>query len=129
GNHDGIFLSPAMQHAHDKPNVDPVLLDWLRQQSPDLTVEIGGKRVHMTHGTPWEPRYEYKFPQDPVWRRAADLEADALIVGHTHFKMANRYGSTLVISPGSTGDPRDTKNGYQLSCAVWDTDADEVHFH
>jgi putative phosphoesterase len=129
GNHDEIFLSPAMQHAHARPNVDPVLLDWLRQQPAYLDVQVDGKRIHMTHGTPWEPRYEYKFPQDPIWRRAADLEADALFVGHTHFQMAKRFGSTLVINPGSTGDPRDTNNRYQLSCAVWDTDSDEVLFH
>lgn len=129
GNHDEIFLSPAMEHAHDRPNVRPDLLDWLREQSTELTVPVDGKVVHMTHGSPWEPRYTYRFPEDPIWARAGSLDADTLIVGHTHFKMARHFGSTLVINPGSTGDPRDTNNGYQLSCAVWETATDEVTFH
>jgi len=50
-------------------------------------------------------------------------------VGHTHFQMAQRFGSTLVINPGSAGDPRDHRNGFKLSCAAWDTTTDAVTFY
>jgi protein phosphatase len=64
-----------------------------------------------------------------VWARAAELAYDTLIVGHTHFQMARRFGGTLVINPGSAGDPRDHRNGFRLSCATWDTTTDEVVFY
>jgi predicted phosphodiesterase len=32
----------------------------------------------------------------------------------------------LVINPGSAGDPRDSRNDRQLSCAVLDMASDEV---
>jgi predicted phosphodiesterase len=32
----------------------------------------------------------------------------------------------LIINPGSAGDGRDSRNGRQLSCAVLDTETEEV---
>jgi hypothetical protein len=43
--------------------------------------------------------------------------------------MAERYGRVLVINPGSAGDPRDHRNEFQLSCAVWETTTGEVTFY
>jgi predicted phosphodiesterase len=85
--------------------------------------------VTMTHGSPWEPWKEYHYPHEPIWSKAATLDCDTLIVGHTHFKMAQRFGGVLVINPGSAGDPRDHRNEFQLSCAVWDTTTGEVIFY
>ena len=83
----------------------------------------------MTHGSPWEPWRDYHYPHERIWcERAAELDCDAIIVGHTHFKMAQRFGRVLVINPGSAGDARDHRNDFQLSCAVWDTSSDEVIF-
>lgn len=43
--------------------------------------------------------------------------------------MAERFGNVLVVNPGSAGDPRDHRNGRQLSCATWNTITDEVTFY
>jgi predicted phosphodiesterase len=43
--------------------------------------------------------------------------------------MAQRFGRVLVINPGSTGDPRDHRNDFQLSCATWDTTTGDVSFY
>jgi hypothetical protein len=42
--------------------------------------------------------------------------------------MAERVGRTLVINPGSAGEPRDARNAFRLSYAVLDTATGEVTF-
>ena len=55
------------------------------------------------HGSPWPPYGDYLYPGSPVLKRAAELDVDYLLLGHTHVAMAKRIGHTLVINPGSLG--------------------------
>lgn len=129
GNHEETLLGPDGQRALSNPKVDQDLVAWLRQQPYRTERIIDGKKVVMTHGSPWEPWKDYHYPHEPIWARAAELDCDTLIVGHTHYKMALRVGRVLVINPGSAGDPRDHRNDFQLSCATWDTTTGEVVFY
>ncbi len=129
GNHEETLFGPDGQRALSNPKVDQELVAWLRQQPYRVERQVDGKKVVMTHGSPWEPWKEYHYPHEAVWSRAAELDCDALIVGHTHYKMALRVGRVLVINPGSAGDPRDHRNDFQLSCATWDTTTGEVVFY
>jgi len=129
GNHEEIILGPDGERARANPKVRQDLVDWLRTRPYRIEAIIDGKRVIMTHGSPWEPWRDYHYPHESIWAKAATLGCDTLIVGHTHFKMAQRFGQTLVINPGSAGDPRDHRNGFQLSCATWDTTTGEVIFY
>jgi putative phosphoesterase len=129
GNHEETLLGPDGARALSNPKVRQDLVDWLRAQPYRIEEQVDGKRVIMTHGSPWEPWKEYIYPHESMWSRAATLECDVLIVGHTHFQMAQRFGSVLVINPGSAGDPRDHRNDFQLSCAVLDTTTSEVTFY
>ena len=129
GNHEETILGRDGERALSSPMVRTDLVAWMREQPYRIDTRVSGKRLVMTHGSPWEPWREYHYPHEPIWSRAATLDCDTLIVGHTHFKMAQRFGSVLVINPGSTGDPRDHRNAFQLSCAVWDTTSDEVIFY
>lgn len=129
GNHEEVLLGPAGERLRSSPKVRRDLLEWLAAQPYRLELELDGKKVLMTHGSPWPPYDEYHYPHESIWARAAELDCDTLVVGHTHFKMAQRFGRVLVINPGSAGEPRDPRNGFQLSCAVWDTTTDEVVFY
>jgi putative phosphoesterase len=129
GNHEETLLGPDGQRALSSPKVDQDLVAWLRQQPYRVERMVDGKKVMMTHGSPWEPWKDYHYPHEPIWARAAELPCDVLIVGHTHYKMALRVGDVLVINPGSAGDPRDHRNDFQLSCATWDTTTGEVVFY
>jgi putative phosphoesterase len=129
GNHEETILSRDGVRAINNPKVDQDLVAWMREVPFRVEHEVDGKAVVMTHGSPWEPYDEYHYPHESIWAKAADLDCDVLIVGHTHFQMARRFGRCLVINPGSAGDPRDHRNGFQLSCAVWDTTTDEVTFY
>ena len=128
GNHEEVILGPEGQRALAAPTVDETLVRWLREQPFHLEAELDGKRVMMTHSSPWEPYRDYRYPGEAIWAQAAELTCDTLIVGHTHHRMVERFGSTLVINPGSTGEARDHRNGHLLSSAVWDTANDDVTF-
>ncbi len=129
GNHEETLLGRDGERALSSPKVRPDLVEWLREQPYRIETVVDGKKVLMTHGSPWEPWRDYHYPHESIWAKAASLDCDTLIVGHTHFKMAQAFGSTLVINPGSAGDPRDHRNGFQLSCATWDTTSNEVIFY
>ncbi|MGE0598039.1 MAG: metallophosphoesterase [Dehalococcoidia bacterium] len=129
GNHEETILSRDGERALSSPKVDQDLVAWMREKPYRIEEVIDGKKVVMTHGSPWEPWKEYHYPHETIWSRAAELDCDAVIVGHTHFKMSQRFGRVLVINPGSAGDPRDHRNDFQLSCATWDTTTDEVVFY
>ena len=129
GNHEETLLGHEGERALARPTVRHDLVEWLRTQPYRVEEVVDGKHVVMTHGSPWEPWKEYIYPHESMWARAASLDCDVLIVGHTHYKMAQRFGTVLVINPGSAGDPRDHRNGFQLSCAVWDTTTGDVIFY
>jgi putative phosphoesterase len=129
GNHEETILSRDGERALSSPKIDQDLVAWMRAKPYRIEEIIDGKRVVMTHGSPWEPWKEYHYPHETIWSKAAELDCDTVIVGHTHFKMAQRFGDVLVINPGSAGDPRDHRNDFQLSCATWDTTTDEVVFY
>ncbi|MCC7364566.1 MAG: YfcE family phosphodiesterase [Dehalococcoidia bacterium] len=129
GNHEETILSRDGERAISSPKVDQELVAWMREQPFRMDLVFDGKRVLLTHGSPWEPWKEYHYPHETIWAKAASLDTDVVVVGHTHFKMAQRFGDVLVINPGSASDPRDSRNDFQLSCAVWDTTSDEVTFY
>jgi putative phosphoesterase len=128
GNHEEVFLGPHGVRARAAATVDQELLAWLNERPLQIRTRLNGKELLVVHGSPWEPYREYIYPHSPVLRRFGELDADIVILGHTHYQMAERVGSTLVINPGSAGEPRDSRNNFQLSFAVLDTETEEVRF-
>jgi putative phosphoesterase len=128
GNHEEIFLSPQGDRARSSATVDQRELAWLAERPPELRVNVNSKLLHVVHGSPWDPRFEYLYPHSPTLKRFEDFDADIVILGHTHYQMAERVGRTLVINPGSVGESRDARINHQLSFAVLDTVTEEVTF-
>jgi putative phosphoesterase len=129
GNHEETFFSRDGVRAQAAPWIDTALRDFLAAQPLDLRVRVNGKRLLVVHGSPFEPRGEYVYPNSPTLRRCAEIDdAEIVILGHTHYQMAERVGRVLVINPGSAGEARDPRNDFQLSFAILDTQTDEVRF-
>jgi putative phosphoesterase len=126
GNHEEYFFGPHGARARARAGVDPALAEWLATRPHRRELAIGGKRLLLVHSTPWEPRGAYIHPGSGLLARFAEADADIVMYGHTHQQLAQRIGRVLVINPGSTGDARDSRNGSQLSCAVLDTESEEV---
>ena len=129
GNHEEVFLGRDGARARAGADVDPELLAWLAAQPLEIRTRVDGKTLFVVHGSPWEPRKEYLYPNSATLARFRDFDADIVILGHTHYQMAQRVGRALLVNPGSAGEPRDWRNGFRLSCAVLDTATDEVTFH
>ena len=55
-------------------------------------------------------------------------DADYVVYGHTHYPLDLQLNGTKVINPGSTGQPRDPRNGFKVSYAILDTQSGEVTF-
>jgi protein phosphatase len=85
-----------------------------------LKVEVQRDDIHfyLTHARPSDPLYGY-CPQDSdEWAKEVEsVEADVVLVGHTHTPFARKIGNRLLVNRGSLGQP---KTGKPDACyAVW----------
>lgn len=126
GNHDVGLLGLHGARARSARDVDPELVSWLAAQPPTIETVVGGKKLVVTHASPCPPYTQYVLPSSPELRRIAAVDADVVVLGHTHKQMVQRAGRALVINPGSVGQARDPGNGKRLSCAVLDVPAGDV---
>jgi putative phosphoesterase len=125
GNHDLDVLGPHGERVRESASTDRELLRWLGEQPVRLDTRVNGRRLTMFHAAPEAP-FEYVYAETPRMRGWADLGADFVIYGHTHYALAQREGGTVVVNPGSAGQPRDPRNGFRSSFAVLDTQSGEV---
>lgn len=128
GNHDLGLLAPHGQRAREAPTVRAANVGWLGEQPLRVELEVDGLRLLMVHASPCPPHTQYVWPRSPELARIAEVDADVVVIGHTHTQMAVRVGRALVVNPGSVGEPRDPANGRRLSYAVLDTGTGEVTF-
>ena len=122
GNHDRWFLE-------NPQTASRVTHDWLSGLPAVLDEEIEGRRLYCVHASPPGSLMDgirlldESGAMDPKARtdwtaRLANLDADLLVVGHTHQLFAERLGGTLVANPGSTL--------FNRSCAIVDLPSLEV---
>ena len=83
----------------------------------------------MVHASPFAPYSDYLYPGSPLLARCAEIDADILVLGHTHVPMAERVGTTLVVNPGSLGQGGDPDYPGMVTYAVLDTESEEVTIH
>jgi putative phosphoesterase len=72
-------------------------LDWF---------EWGGRHFRMAHATPQGDLFEY-LTLEQWGDRVRDLDADFVLLGHTHVQGMRTFGRTTVVNPGSVGLARD----------------------
>jgi len=128
GNHERIMLGPWGERARSLPTVRQENLDYMTSQGYYLEARVDGRKLVMVHGSPFDPPDEYIYPNSPTLGRLAQIHADYIILGHTHYHMAVPVGRALAINPGSCGEARDHRNKFRLSWAVLDTETGEVTF-
>lgn len=126
GNHDVGLLGAQGVRARAADHVEPALVAWLAAQPMSIDLTLGGKRLLMTHASPCAPHTQYVLPQSPELKRIGEVDADIVVIGHTHQQMVTRVGRPLVINPGSAGQARDHRNGKRLSYAVLDLASEQV---
>lgn len=80
-------------------------LNYLRSLPDSLELKLDGLTVKVYHGSPRDHLYEYVYPD--MLEKIVFPKADITALGHTHWQFSRRLGETLVLNPGSTGQPRD----------------------
>ena len=99
-----------------------------------LSLTLGGERFFLVHATPRDPMDEFAPPDAEAWKRRIErIDADYVLVGHSHVQYMLQLGGTTVINPGSVGLPRDgdpraayaiiTEDGPELKRVEYDIDA------
>ena len=98
-------LSVAWTLAH----TDQRSKDFMRDLPFDLHFTLGGRTVHLVHGSPRKVN-EYLFEDKPasLYERLAAAETDdVLLFGHTHKPWVATFGGVLFVNCGSVGKPKD----------------------
>ena len=132
GNHDegAITETPSSFNYYAKR-----ALDWNRRQlteenlrflkrlPPTIRTEFEGCEVFIAHGSPKNPITEYIQEKD-ISKEFLDYSferpPDVVILGHTHKPYVQNIGDTLILNPGSVGQPRDRDP--RASYALLETD-------
>ncbi|HVW42939.1 MAG TPA: YfcE family phosphodiesterase [Amycolatopsis sp.] len=124
GNHElGFLRNPA---ANGRDGVDQSLVGKLRDVPLRIDLDIDGKHIVMVHASPFPPFNDYLFAGSPLLKQCEHLDADILLLGHTHVPMVQRHYGTLVVNPGSIGESRDHETAAAVSYAILDTATEEV---
>jgi putative phosphoesterase len=132
GNHEAVILSPDGERLRGSGAITAENMDYMERMPVKLEMEIGGRKLLMVHGSPWKPLREYVFPQSTRFNDFNTIDADIIVLGHTHYPMVKRVGEKLIVNPGSCGDARENDDyGKSWSYAVLDLETGEVElqFH
>jgi putative phosphoesterase len=93
-------------------------LEFLRSLPVHIETAVNGTKFYLVHATPLDPLFGYCPEQSGRWKEEVTVtDADVLIVGHTHTPFIRTVGKTIIVNPGSLGQP---KTGRTLACyATW----------
>ncbi len=88
--------------------LDGEALGYLRALPLSLSLELDGRRCLLVHATPHDPLYRAVGPDPTAWPAELDgVDAETVLVGHTHLQFDLALGRHRVINPGSVGLPLD----------------------
>lgn len=128
GNHDLYFLSHLgrpVPHEIPTPSRDeyrkrygPSLelaaaeltteeLDFLAGLRAERRLTLAGRTILHVHGSPWRPGDEYVYPDFPAFERFDSVDADVVLMGHTHRPFVRERNGRWLVNVGSCGQPRD----------------------
>lgn len=132
GNHDyaaGFNADPQCSSRYKKLAAETLRLTLQLCTKEDLSylknlpvyreILVGSTRFYLVHATPTDPLFGYCPEHSPAWREQVNcIDADVLVVGHTHTPFLRREGKTTILNPGSLGQP---KTGRPQACyAIWE---------
>ena len=92
-----------------------------------LPCEIAGVRFLVVHATPLEPHATTTASSPDRsggrWMRSSrEVDAEVLVVGHTHLPLLMQHGQVQIVNPGSVEQPLD--GDPRAAYALWEGWAD-----
>jgi protein phosphatase len=105
--------------AYTKAILSPDDLEYLSKLPLIAERVVDGIRLLLCHAALSDPLYKYVPPDSSLWESEAErANADVLLVGHTHLPFVRSIGNSIIVNPGSLGQP---KQGNPQACyAIWD---------
>lgn len=92
---------------------------YLRNLPLYLETQREKTRFYFCHAIPSDPLYGYCDAESPRWAEEVEnLNADVILVGHTHVPAIITLGSRVVVNPGSLGQPK--TGSPDARYAVWE---------
>jgi putative phosphoesterase len=93
--------------------------EFLRNLPVQKEVVVGTKSFYLVHAAPTDPLFGYRPQTSQLWEKEVEwVNADILLVGHTHTPFVRQVGGCTIVNPGSLGQP---KTGGALACyATWE---------
>lgn len=116
----GSGINVAMQTLSDDQ------LDWIKNLPESTKVEFDGLKLGLYHGS---DKYinEYIYPDTAAKRlQCVGTDSDYLFFGHTHYPAIFPRKDSVIVNPGSVGQPRDI--GSLASYAILNTDNSSIVF-
>jgi predicted phosphodiesterase len=87
----------------------PLYIETLREET----------HFYLCHAVPSEPLFGYCEAESPRWEHEVEsVNADVILVGHTHVPAIRSFGSRVVVNPGSLGQPK--TGSPEARYAVWE---------
>ena len=81
--------------------LSPEQLEGLCALPHPLDLSLGGRRILLCHGAPWDNDcYVYPDADEALLARCAVRGYDYVILGHTHYPMVRRANDAVIVNPG-----------------------------
>ncbi len=103
------------------------LVERIKEAPYSMELSLDGKKILMAHGSPWNAKNEYIYPEYGDLSAFDTLGYDYIILGHTHIPMILRRENTTIINPGSVGEPQ--ASDPRPSFALLDTESGDAGIH
>ena len=92
---------------------------FLRHLPPLLELQRDGTRFFLCHAIPSDTLFGYCEAASLRWQtEVQDLNADVVLVGHTHIPSVQSIGTARVVNPGSLGQPK--TGSPEARYAIWE---------
>lgn len=136
GNHDEYLLresigdlDPLLKRSveYTRKRISEDNLERLRESPFFYSGLFDGLRIKMYHGSPWDLMEEYVYPDYAHFERFEEINADLIILGHTHIPFVrgtSSLSSKIIVNPGSCGQPRD--NDPRAAYGILQTETAEI---
>lgn len=130
GNHDlGVLQGSLTRRENDykwevaRETLNSENLDWLAGLEVSRNIDLGNLALHLHHGSPSDVN-QYLYPDGDF--EGHEFEDGLTLLGHTHIQMIKHQNSSIIINPGSTGQPRNGRPGADY--AILDMDENTIFF-
>jgi len=93
-----------------RARLDGESMKFLAKLPERMEVKVGSFRILVVHGSPADPlrgRIPPEATGEQLSKLVAGVEADVIVVGHTHLQFSKMILGKLLVNPGSVGHPKD----------------------